>query len=99
MSGQVRRARVVIDGRVQGVFFRDACRREAAAAGVTGWVANRADGRVEAVFQGTPEGVARMVEWCRHGPPHATVTAIHVTDEPPDPGDPGDAAGTGFRIR
>ena len=93
MSGQVRRARVVIDGRVQGVFFRDSCRREAAAAGVSGWVSNRPDGRVEAVFQGAPDAVARMVEWCRRGPPRALVTAIQVTDEDPDP------AQSGFRIR
>lgn len=86
----------MVDGRVQGVFFRDSCRREAAAAGVSGWVANRPDGRVEAVFQGPPAAVARMVDWCRHGPPRALVTALQVIDEPADPDDPG---GTGFRVR
>jgi acylphosphatase len=93
VTAQLRRARVVIDGRVQGVFFRDSCRREAAAAGVSGWVANRPDGRVEAVFQGSPDAVAQMVEWCRHGPPRALVTAIQVTDEDAVP------AESGFRIR
>jgi acylphosphatase len=80
-----RRARVLVEGRVQGVWFRESCRREAAAAQVTGWVANRADGRVEAVFQGPPDAVARMVEWCRHGPRRAVVTGLQVTDEEPLP--------------
>jgi acylphosphatase len=72
----------VIDGRVQGVFFRDSCRREAAAAGVAGWVRNRDDGRVEAVFEGDETAVERLVAWCRHGPPRAAVTSVSVRDEP-----------------
>jgi acylphosphatase len=76
---------VLVEGRVQGVWFRESCRGEAAAAGVTGWVANRPDGRVEAVFQGRPDAVARMVEWCRHGPTGAVVTGLQVTDEAPRP--------------
>jgi acylphosphatase len=68
---------------VQGVFFRDDCRREAVAAGVDGWVGNRPDGRVEAVFEGEPEGVDRLVSWCRTGPPSALVTGIEVFDEEP----------------
>jgi acylphosphatase len=95
VTEEVRRARVVVDGRVQGVFFRDSCRRQAAAAGLSGWVANRSDGRVEAVFQGAPAAVERLVEWCRHGPPRAVVTAVHVTDEEPDP----DLSELTFRIR
>lgn len=81
MTEAIRR-RVVVRGRVQGVFFRDTCRREAAARGVTGWVANRADGSVEAVFEGPPDGVEAMVEWTRHGPPSADVTQVDARPEP-----------------
>jgi acylphosphatase len=85
----VRRARVVVEGRVQGVWFRESCRREAVAAGVSGWVGNRSDGRVEAVFQGAPDAVARLIDWCRHGPARAVVTALQVTEEEPGPDEPG----------
>ncbi|MBW3650721.1 MAG: acylphosphatase [Actinobacteria bacterium] len=77
------RRRVVVDGRVQGVFFRETCRREAAAAGVAGWVANRSDGKVEAVFEGPVEAVDRLVEWCRRGPRSARVADVTVRDETP----------------
>jgi acylphosphatase len=77
------RRRVLVSGRVQGVFFRDTCSRQAIAAGVGGWVRNTGDGRVEAVFEGEPQAVDRLVEWCRHGPPRAMVTGIEVFDEPP----------------
>ncbi len=77
---------------VQGVFFRDTCRRMAAAVGVGGWVRNRADGRVEAWFEGDRAGVERMVEWCRAGPPHARVTEVEVAQETP-------AGETRFRVR
>lgn len=77
------RTRVVASGRVQGVFFRDTCRREAAGRGVAGWVRNRPDGTVEAVFEGHQEAVAAMVDWCRSGPPAAEVTALEVHQEPP----------------
>ncbi len=80
----MQRRRCVVSGRVQGVFFRDSCRREAAAAGVAGWVRNRGDGRVEAVFEGENGAVDRMVAWCRQGPPHAEVTDVAVTAEPPE---------------
>lgn len=76
------RRRVVISGRVQGVFFRDSCQREAARLHVAGWVRNRNDGAVEAVFEGDAEGVGAMVEWCRHGPPRARVDSVSVVDEP-----------------
>lgn len=79
---------MVVDGRVQGVFFRDTCRRMAGARGIRGWVRNRADGRVEAWFEGEPAGVARMVDWCREGPAGAQVTAVDVTPEAPT-GEPG----------
>lgn len=76
------RRRVVVQGRVQGVFFRDTCRREAAARGVAGWVTNRVDGAVEAVFEGAPDGVEAMVEWTHHGPPSAEVTQVDASPEP-----------------
>ena len=76
------RAHVVVSGRVQGVNFRDAARRQARALGVTGWVRNRADGRVEAVFEGEEACVRRMVEWCREGPPAARVDEIDVEWRP-----------------
>jgi acylphosphatase len=75
---------VVVSGRVQGVWFRESCRREAQARGVAGWVINRADGSVEAVFEGTEPAVAEVVAWCRIGPPRADVTAVDVTAEPPE---------------
>lgn len=75
--------RVVVHGRVQGVFFRDSCRREARSAGVAGWVRNRPDGTVEALFEGAEDAVRRMVEWARHGPPYAAVERVDVLEEPP----------------
>jgi acylphosphatase len=73
--------RVLVSGVVQGVFFRDSCRRQARAAGVSGWVSNRPDGRVEALFEGPPAAVERLVAWCREGPPHARVDSVEVLDE------------------
>ena len=86
------RFRVLVDGRVQGVWFRDRCRAEAEARGVAGWVRNLVDGRVEAVFEGSVDAVSAMVGWCRVGPPRAVVTAIEVTEEDP-------VGDQGFRIR
>jgi len=77
------RRRVVVSGRVQGVWFRESCREEAAAAGVSGSVRNRNDGRVEAVFEGEADAVLALVTWCRAGPPRAVVTGVDVTDEEP----------------
>ena len=71
-----------MSGQVQGVFFRDTCRRIAGQQGVTGWVRNLPDGKVEAVFEGDPESVEQMVRWSRHGPSHARVAAVRVQDEP-----------------
>ena len=76
------RRRVLVRGRVQGVFFRDTCRREARARGVSGWVTNTDDGAVEAVFEGEPDAVRQMVEWARHGPSQADVRIIEVREEP-----------------
>jgi acylphosphatase len=79
------RKRVVVSGLVQGVFFRDTCRRAALAAGVSGWVRNLGDGSVEAVFQGSPAAVEAMVEWARRGPSRARVERVRVHDEVPEP--------------
>jgi acylphosphatase len=79
--GRVRR-HVWVSGTVQGVWFRETCRREAARVGVDGWVRNRQDGRVEAVFEGSPHAVASLVSWCNHGPPRAKVEDVTVVDEP-----------------
>jgi acylphosphatase len=81
MPDRVRR-HVWVSGRVQNVWFRDACRREAAAWTVGGWVHNLADGRVEAVFEGAPVAVDTLVAWCHEGPPRARVTRVEVRDEP-----------------
>jgi len=90
MSEAVRR-RVVVHGHVQGVFFRDSTRREAERRGVAGWVCNRADGAVEAVFEGAAAAVEEMVRFCSSGPRGADVDDVEVTEEP--------AAGlTGFTI-
>ncbi len=76
--------RVVVGGRVQGVWFRESCRREAQAAGVSGWVRNLDDGRVEAWLEGSPDAVEAMTGWCRQGPPRAVVTAVTVEDRQPE---------------
>jgi acylphosphatase len=78
------RRRVIARGRVQGVFFRDSVRREAEAAGVAGSVTNRDDGAVEAVFEGEPDGVERMLEFVRSGPGHAEVEDVEVSEEEPE---------------
>jgi acylphosphatase len=77
------RRRLLVSGRVQGVFFRDGARREARSAGVAGWARNLADGRVEIVAEGGAGAVERVVQWCRHGPPGAVVDAVDATDEQP----------------
>ena len=71
-------------GRVQGVFFRDSVRREAESAGVAGWARNCPDGTVEAVFEGEPDAVDRLVEACRRGPGHASVQSLDVAEEAPE---------------
>jgi acylphosphatase len=76
------RRRVIVRGAVQGVFFRDGCRRAALAASVTGWVRNCPDGSVEAVFEGDGESVRALCEWCREGPPQARVDGVEVVPEP-----------------
>jgi acylphosphatase len=78
------RRRVVVHGRVQGVFFRDTTRRRAAERGVAGWVRNRHDGAVEAVFEGEPEAVESMVRFAHEGPRGADVERVEVTEEEPE---------------
>jgi acylphosphatase len=85
------RRHVVVHGRVQGVFFRDTARERARAHGVAGWVRNRSDGAVEAVFEGAPEGVERLVRFCETGPPGARVERVEVSEEEPE-------GLTGFRV-
>ena len=77
------RRHVWVSGRVQNVWFRDGCAREAAGLGVAGWVTNRPDGRVEAVFEGLPDAVAALEAWCHRGPTSARVDGVEVRDETP----------------
>jgi acylphosphatase len=86
------RRRVVVRGHVQGVFFRDSVRRLAERYGVSGSVANRWDGAVEAVFEGSADAVERLVDFCREGPRGARVDEVEVTDDAP-------AGETGFSVR
>ena len=74
---------MIVSGRVQGVFFRDETRRRARSLGVAGWVANRRDGAVEAVFEGPRDAVESMVRWCGHGPSGAQVEDVQTTWEDP----------------
>jgi acylphosphatase len=78
------RRRVLVSGRVQGVYFRDTCRQMAAGQGVAGWVRNLPDGRVEAVFEGPDEQVGGLVAWAGQGPASAVVSGVAVHDEPPE---------------
>ncbi len=78
------RRRVVVQGRVQGVWFRGATEQRARALGLAGWVRNRADGSVEAVFEGAREAVEAALAFCRRGPPAARVEQVDVADEPPE---------------
>jgi acylphosphatase len=74
----LKRAKVIVQGSVQGVFFRAEARDRARALGLSGWVRNVPDGTVEAVFEGEPERVSTMVEWCRRGPSGAGVENVDV---------------------
>ena len=77
----MKRVHVTISGRVQGVCFRLETRREAERLGVQGWVRNLADGRVEGLFEGQPERVDALVEWCHRGPALARVGDVDVQSE------------------
>jgi acylphosphatase len=80
----VTRRHVIVSGRVQGVFFRDSVRERAQADGVAGWVTNRADGTVEAVFEGDDDAVDGLVAFCREGPSRADVDDVSVSEEQPE---------------
>jgi acylphosphatase len=86
------RVRVRVRGRVQGVFFRAETRGRAESLGLGGWVRNAPDGSVEGVFEGEPERVESMVDWCRRGPAGAVVDDVEVVREEP-------TAESGFRVR
>ena len=75
------RAHLIIEGRVQGVWFRDSTRNEATRLNLTGWVKNRFEGNVEVVVEGPREKVKKLIEWCHHGPPAARVTMVHENKE------------------
>ncbi|XP_010553001.1 PREDICTED: uncharacterized protein LOC104823233 [Tarenaya hassleriana] len=91
-SDSSKTVRVVIKGRVQGVFYRDWTVENAKQLGLKGWVRNRRDGSVEALFSGSPEIVDEMQQRCRRGPPAAFVTGLDVFPSNDDPG-------TGFERR
>jgi acylphosphatase len=77
------RAHIYVSGRVQGVFYRSNTRRRALELGLTGWVRNLPDGRVEIVVEGEREQVKKLIEWCRRGPPLARVERLEVRWENP----------------
>ena len=77
-----KRVHVIVEGRVQGVFFRAETQKTASRYNVKGWVRNLYDGRVEALFEGKEEDVERVVLWCHHGPSYASVTKVEVKEEP-----------------
>jgi acylphosphatase len=86
------RRRVLVAGRVQGVWFRESCRDQAQAVGVGGWVRNLADGQVEVLLEGSPGAVDEVLAWCRRGPRRARVDRVDVVDEAP-------VGEQGFRVR
>jgi acylphosphatase len=77
------RRRCFVSGRVQGVFFRAYTSAEARRLGLSGWVRNLADGRVEALVEGEPEKVEALVRWLHKGSPHSRVDKVDVRDEEP----------------
>jgi len=83
---------VIAHGRVQGVYFRDSLQERARAGGLAGWARNRADGSLEAAFEGPSMPVEELVAWCADGPEAARVTRLDVIEEEPQ-------GVMGFRIR
>jgi acylphosphatase len=92
MTPETIRRRLVVHGRVQGVFYRDSAREAARNEGVAGWAVNRSDGTVELVLEGPAEAVESVVGYCRRGPSSAEVHAVDEHDETPE-------GLTGFQIR
>ncbi len=78
----MRRVKLLISGRVQGVFFRASALRKARELGLAGWVRNTSCGRVETLFEGGDQEVSEMMSWCRQGPPAALVSEVAVVEEP-----------------
>lgn len=89
----MKRVHVYIEGKVQGVFFRDSTRKQAERLGVEGWVRNLPDGRVEAVFEGQGEAVDELLTWAQTGPARARVERLEVDEQEPE------GAFDGFEIR
>ena len=83
-SSEVIARKVVVRGRVQGVYYRDSCRREALAAGAAGWVRNELDGSVQALVEGRVAAVERVVTWMRAGPRRAVVEEVEVSVREPE---------------
>ena len=90
MTARIRR-HVVVQGQVQGVYFRDSVRQLARELGVSGWIRNRPDGAVEAALEGAPDAVERIIEWSHQGPLGARVDQVEVYEEQP-------SGETGFRV-
>ena len=84
--------RIIVSGNVQGVFFRDTCRREANNLGVAGSAANLPDGTVEVIAEGEPDAVDSLIAWCKSGPSYADVDSVNVSDAEP-------TGATNFKIR
>jgi len=80
---ETKRVHVIVEGRVQGVFFRAFTKDEALRLGLSGWVRNRPDGSVEAIIEGKSKAVDQMVQWLHQGSPHAVVAKVLVTEESP----------------
>ena len=83
-ADRMMRRRVIVSGDVQGVFFRDGCRREAERLGVNGWVRNVEDGSVEAAFEGDERAVDAMVSWCGRGTEQARIDRVESFVEEPE---------------
>jgi acylphosphatase len=92
MTSDLIRRRLIVHGKVQGVFFRDSTREAAQNEGVSGWAANRDDGAVEVVLEGPERAVEAVTEFCRLGPVSARVDSVEQSDETPE-------GLSGFRIR
>ncbi|HDL85026.1 MAG TPA: acylphosphatase [Candidatus Acetothermia bacterium] len=92
-DNQTIRAHLLISGRVQGVFYRTSTQDKARSLGLSGWVCNLPDGRVEIIVQGRPEDVQELIVWAHSGPPLAIVDEVDVTWEEPLAGE------IGFRVR
>jgi acylphosphatase len=78
---------VIISGRVQGVWFRASTKEKAEQLGLTGWVMNTRDGKVEAVFEGEENFLQEMLSWCHQGPPHSRVENVEIKKQSPKSND------------